>query len=182
MKTAPGAPGGRLGSGQLEAHVKRQWIPVALVAMVGMIGLGVATSACRRGGGETAKDLPPVAVSHNTSGVRWITDWDAALAQAKKENKVVVIDFYADWCVWCRRLDSTTYRDPKVVRYLMEKTVPLKLDVEASPGRAMANRYGVDGLPTIVILGADGNELGRIPGYMPAEGFLEAVQRYASKG
>lgn len=161
--------------------MKKQWIPLALVAVVAMLALAVASSACRKSGSTAAKDIPPVAASHSTSGVKWITSWDDALARAKKENKVVVIDFYADWCVWCRRLDSTTYRDPKVVRYLAENTVPLKLDVEASPGRAMANKYGVDGLPTIVILSAEGKELGRIPGYMPADGFLEAVQRYVSR-
>jgi len=165
----------------LEAHVKKQWIPVALVAVVALVALGVANSACRRGGKEATKDLLPVAVSHNTSGVQWIVSWDDAMARAKKENKAVVIDFYADWCVWCRRLDSTTYRDPKVVRYLTENTVPLKLNVEADPGRAMANRYRVDGLPTIVILSAEGRELGRIPGYMPADGFLEAVRRYVPR-
>ena len=171
-------------TGRLEASVKRQWFPVAIVAVAGTIGLGIASSACQRSGGEavSVKKAAPAVASHNTSGVRWTTDWEAALAQAKKENKVVVIDFYADWCVWCRRLDSTTYRDPKVVHYLTERTVPLKLDVDASPGRAMANRYGVDGLPTILILSADGKEIGRIPGYMPAKGFLEAVQRYASTG
>jgi len=168
----------------MEAIVKKQWIPVALVAMAGMIGLGVANSACRRGGigtNEISKGVVPVAASHSTTGVQWLTNWDAALSRAKKQNKVVVVDFYADWCVWCRRLDSTTYRDPKVVRYLAENAVPLKLDVEASPGRAMANKYGVDGLPTIVILSGEGKELGRIPGYMPAERFLETVKRYASK-
>ncbi|HHQ48466.1 MAG TPA: DUF255 domain-containing protein [Acidobacteria bacterium] len=169
----------------LEANVKRQWIPVVLVTLAAMIGLGVASSACRRTGNGTTKaaeDLPPVAASHSTKGVQWITDWDTALSRAKKENKVVVVDFYADWCVWCRRLDSTTYRDPSVVQFLAKKTIPLKLNVEGSPGRSLANKYGVDGLPTIVILGTDGTELGRIPGYMPADRFLETVKQYASKG
>ena len=169
----------------MEANVKRQWIPVVLVTLAAMIGLGAMSSACRKTGAPPAKegnDVLPVAASHSTEGVRWITDWETALSRARKENKVVVVDFYADWCVWCRRLDSTTYRDPSVVRFLAKHTVPLKLDVEASPGRSLANRYGVEGLPTIVILGADGTELGRIPGYMPAGRFLETVKRYASKG
>jgi thiol:disulfide interchange protein len=157
---------------------------VVLVTLAAVTGLGVAASACRRSesGMSAASGLPPVAASHSTKGVAWVTDWDTALSRAKKENKVVVVDFYADWCVWCRRLDSTTYRDPAVVRFLAEKTVPLKLNVEGSPGRALANKYGVDGLPTIVILGADGREVGRIPGYMPADRFLETVKRYASRG
>ena len=150
-----------------------------LAASLGLV-LVAGTVACGGGGPEErpASGGVPAAVSHNTREIDWVTDWDGAFARARDEKKMVVVDFYADWCVWCRRLDTTTYRDPEVVRYMSERVIPVKMDVEARPGKGLANRYGVDGLPTIVILSPEGEEIGRIPGYLRAEEFLATVKRF----
>ena len=84
----------------------------------------------------------------------------------------------ADWCVWCKTLDSTTYKDSAVVKLVGEKMVPLKVDVDHG-GREAARRWGVSGLPTILILSPEGKELGRIPGYLKARDFLSEVRRIA---
>ena len=126
------------------------------------------------GGTETA--APPAVSAHAGEALRWETSWDAAMERARKEKKPVVVDFYADWCVWCKTLDSTTYKDPAVVKYLTTEVVPLKIDVDHG-GRELARRWRVSGLPTILIVSADGKELGRIPGYLPAKDFLAEVRR-----
>ena len=161
--------------------MKHGWkIGSAALAALAVVALVGATAAC--GAKETPEvsggpDVPGI-VSHNTEEITWVTDWDGAFERARGEKKVVVVDFYADWCVWCRRLDTTTYRDPEVVRYMSEEVIPVKMDVEARPGKALANKYGVDGLPTIVILSPEGEELGRIPGYLRADDFLATVKKY----
>jgi len=164
-----------------EVHVKNRFLVMAgLLIVAGSIAL---VSACGRGGTSASADAEPAALaSHQIGEMDWETGWEKALDRAKKEKKVVLVDFYADWCVWCRRLDATTYKDPDVVRFIGTNLIPVKLDVEAREGRRLAERYGVDGLPTILIVGANGSELGRIPGYMPASRFLETVQRYVGPG
>jgi len=148
-----------------------------------MAGSFALVNACGRGGTSASAGAEPAALaSHQTGDMNWETGWERALGRAKKEHKVVLVDFYADWCVWCRRLDATTYKDPDVVRFIGSNLVAVKLDVEAREGKKLAERYGVDGLPTILIVGANGSELGRIPGYMPAGRFLETVQRYVGQG
>ncbi len=156
--------------------LKLRWISIGLTlaALAALPSLG-----CRKGGGASEAGAPAAIASHNTASVSWETSWDKAFKRAQRENKAVLIDFYADWCVWCRRLDATTYRDPKVVGFLSDRVVPLKLNVDGGEGRSMASKYHVDGLPTIVILSASGREIGRIPGYMPAGAFLEQVERIA---
>ena len=64
---------------------------------------------------------------------------------------------------------------------LVGNVVPLSLNVEGN-GRELSNEYRVDGLPTIVVLDAGGREIGRIPGYMPPDSFLERVETFLQQG
>ncbi len=62
--------------------------------------------------------------------IKWISIQE--LEAAQKENpKKVLIDIYTDWCGWCKRLDATTFKDPKIIAYLNEKYHCVKLDGEA---------------------------------------------------
>ena len=93
----------------------------------------------------------------------------------------MLVNFYADWCVWCKRLDSTTLRDAKVASVLQSEVVPLSLDVDHG-GKELSSEYGVDGLPMIIMLDSAGKEIGRIPGYMPPDSFLERVEGFLQHG
>lgn len=138
-------------------------------------GLLVGTVAC--GGGEPRASQPETAAvtSHQAPDVHWEKDWDAAFARARAENKPVLVSFYADWCVWCKVLDSTTYRDAKVAGVLAQDVVPLSVDIDRAD-RAVLDRFRIDGPPTIVLLDTSGREMGRIPGYMPPTGFFNTLE------
>ena len=127
---------------------------------------------------EPVTEAPIETISnHATVEVTWEKDLPSALERARIEGKPVLVNFYADWCVWCKRLESTTFRDAKVATVLQNRVVPLSLDVDGS-GRQLSNEYRVDGLPTIVVLDAGGREIGRIPGYMSPESFLATVEGF----
>ncbi len=149
--------------------MSRRWsLGVAVVGLAAAIGCG---------GEATREPGPPGAeavVSHRQAVVRWESDWERAFERARSEGRPVLVNFYADWCVWCKRLETTTLRDPKVADLLATRVVPLKLDVDRE-GREPAARFEVDGLPTLVLLGADGAVLGRFSGYMPPGAFLDTV-------
>ena len=133
-------------------------------------------TACGRQ--ESVAEAPVKAISnHATVEVVWESDMPAALERARNEGKPVLVNFYADWCVWCKRLESTTLRDAKVASVLQNKVVPLSLNVEGD-GKELSNEYRVDGLPTIIVLDAGGREIGRIPGYMPPDSFLKRVEGF----
>ena len=138
------------------------------------------SAACGRQ--EPVAEAPVDTISNHASvEVTWERDLASALERARSEGKPVLVNFYADWCVWCKRLESTTLRDAKVASVLQDRVVPLSLDVEGS-GRELSNEYRVDGLPTIVVLDAGGREIGRIPGYMPPDTFLERVETFLQQG
>jgi uncharacterized protein YyaL (SSP411 family) len=76
-------------------------------------------------------------------GVRWEHRFDDAMKKARAAKKPVMIDFWADWCSWCHRLDQTTYVDP-VVTKLSEGFVAVKVDTEGGRKNAeIALRYNV---------------------------------------
>ena len=134
----------------------------------------MAVTACSRPEPTSAVPIEPVS-NHSTVAIAWEKDLPSALERARSEGKPVLVNFYADWCVWCKRLETTTLRDAKVASVLQDRVVPLSLNVEGS-GRDLSNEYRVDGLPTIIVLDAGGREIGRIPGYMPPESFLKRVE------
>jgi thiol:disulfide interchange protein len=136
----------------------------------------IIATAC--GGPEPVSEAPIEAIAnHATVEVAWESDMPAALERARNEGKPVLVNFYADWCVWCKRLETTTLRDANVASVLQNKVVPLSLNVEGD-GKELSNEYRVDGLPTVIVLDAGGQEIGRIPGYMPPDSFLERVEDF----
>jgi thiol:disulfide interchange protein len=104
--------------------------------------------------------------------LKWLGSYDEALSLAKDKNRPVMIDFYADWCGWCKRLDSDTYSDRSVVEKAQE-FVSLKIDADVE--RGLSSRYRVSGLPTILFIDTAGREIHRVVGYRPAQGFLKEM-------
>jgi len=151
-------------------------IRTRILTLMAVATAGVALVSC----GRSEKPAPAMEASishHESVTVKWEDDLPAALERARSEGKPVLVNFYADWCIWCKRLESTTLRDAQVATMLRDKVVPLSLDVEGD-GRQLSNEYRVDGLPTILMLDPDGREIGRIPGYTPPSGFLQRVEGF----
>ena len=109
--------------------------------------------------------------------IAWRFDMTAALAQAQQQGKLVVIDFYADWCPPCKKMERTTFQDTRVKRQL-ESYIPVKINVEQQ--RSVAQRYGIRGLPTSLVLAASGKPLTGRTGYLNAEMYL-ALLDHASQ-
>jgi thiol:disulfide interchange protein len=96
--------------------------------------------------------------------------FDAALAEAKRTQKLVMIDFFTTWCGPCKMLDRVTWKDPQVVEWIGSSCVALKVDAEREVG--LATRYRVTGYPTILYVDSSGTEIGRLVGYLDGAGFL----------
>lgn len=116
--------------------------------------------------------------TRNGSAISWVPYISASLAQALGQGKPVVLHFSADWCLPCKELEATTFRDMQVQAEL-SKTVPMKVDLtEMNPEEdALRRRFGIVGVPTLVVLGPQGEERGRISGYADAKTFLAALNR-----
>lgn len=104
-----------------------------------------------------------------------------ALKEAKRDKKIVIIDFFADWCVPCHEWDSVVWTNKAVVQALKNKALAIKIDctVETQTCEEAVEKFGVVGWPTVIFIDEMGKEfvdkrlVGRV---MTAEEFLKYVE------
>ena len=106
-------------------------------------------------------------------------DLDAQLSKAKQEQKLVLLDFYADWCISCKEMEVNTFANSEVSKEL-QQFVLLQADVTAnSPeSQALLKRFGLFGPPGILIFNQNFEEQKeqRVIGYMPPQRFIERLK------
>jgi len=86
--------------------------------------------------------------------IEWRTDLDAALAEARRDGKRVVVDFTADWCPPCIAMKHDVWPDAEVARVVAGGYVPVLIDTDRDG--ATTARYGVSGIPTVLVLDETG--------------------------
>jgi len=98
--------------------------------------------------------------------VQWRHDYAAARREATETGKPLFFDFGTENCGWCRKLDATTFRDPRVVKLLNERFIPVKID--ADKHAKLTSALGIESYPTLVLATPEGKVAGRHPGYADA--------------
>jgi thiol:disulfide interchange protein DsbD len=113
-----------------------------------------------------------------------LAELDAQLIKAKQDHKLVLLDFYADWCISCKEMEINTFANPEVSETL-KQFVLLQADVTANSqeNQALLKRYGLFGPPGILIFNLDSQEQAdqRVIGYMPPQRFIERLQKLLRK-
>lgn len=110
-----------------------------------------------------------------SDGLNWLENHAEALALAKKENKPLLIDFTgSDWCGWCIRLKKEVINTPEFEKFAKENLILQVADFPRNKpqsaqlkkaNRELAEKYGIQGFPTLIILNPDGQQIGQM-GYM----------------
>jgi len=119
-------------------------------------------------------------------------DPNAALVEARREHKIVLIVVDVTWSAWCTRMQRTTFQDPGVREDVARSFVPARLDAEEDgrrvfydgrplTHRAFADRFRVATYPTTVFLTPDGAPITRVPGFVGPARF-RTLLRYVAEG
>ena len=105
----------------------------------------------------------------------WLTDFHRAQEEAKAGHKLLLLNFTgSDWCGWCMRLESEVFVKPEFAEYAKQNLVLMTVDFpRAKPlssevrqqNATLAQKYGIEGFPTIVVLNGDGKMVGLL-GYV----------------
>jgi thiol:disulfide interchange protein DsbD len=115
--------------------------------------------------------------------VKGLAELEAALDNAIDAGQPAFIDFYADWCVECIRMENTTFKAPAVVK-AMEGYSLLRIDVTANDDadKAVLKKFNLFGPPAMLFFGPDGTEIKsmRVIGYQDAEEFRATVEKVSS--
>jgi len=112
------------------------------------------------------------------AAIRWLPYSDQVLAEARREGRPVVVDVAAEWCIPCKEMDATTFRDPEV-RDEAERFVMVKLDMtlEGEENDRLTELFLIRGVPTTLFLDPAGEESERKVGYVSAEEMVETMRR-----
>jgi len=132
---------------------------------------------------EAIEEIKPLVLN-------WLS-YNDGLTLAEKENKYVLINFYTDWCGYCKKMDKETYSKEEVKKILNENFVVVKVNAESDnkviengeeiTERELAKLYQVSGYPTTWFLESNHNRVAPLPGYVTTEQFIP-VLNYIGEG
>jgi protein disulfide-isomerase len=109
--------------------------------------------------------------TQTSDDLNWTTNLGKAIETAKAENKAVLVNFTgSDWCKWCFKLSDEVFSQDDFKEYADENLILVKLDFPRSIpqsnetkayNQSIAQKYGVQGFPTILIFNSQGNPVAK---------------------
>ena len=121
------------------------------------------------------------------SPVQWL-GFNDGIDKARSEKKPIFVEFYTDWCPYCKMFQKETIAERKVARMLAENFVYVRLNAEDSTSQVnyngktlsnveLANSFSITAFPSLVFLDSGGKPITMLSGFIPPDDF-ETVLAY----
>jgi len=115
--------------------------------------------------------------SISAQGIDFIHDLDEAMSLAKKENKLVFVDFYTSWCSPCKKLSKEVFPQEKIGSYFNANFISCKIQCDdKGEGEKLQKKYQIQSYPTLMFLNGDGEIIHSKSGAPSAEGLLKIAK------
>lgn len=139
-----------------------------ILVIAGIVAAGVLVAIAR----QESVSIPGDAAPAVAAPAVWLNDFKTAQDKAQAENKPMLVDFTgSDWCPPCIMLEKQVFSQPEFADYAAGKVVLVKIDfprrkplpqAEQAANEALAQRYGIRGFPTILVMNPDGSVKGQL--------------------
>jgi thioredoxin:protein disulfide reductase len=113
-----------------------------------------------------------------SNSINWESYSSDSIPTEINNKRGIIIDFYADWCIPCKELDALTFSNDRVIlqadnfyTFKADMTKSLSPEVEE-----LRKKYNIVGVPTVLIINSDGEEVERITGFVDADEFLKLIE------
>jgi thioredoxin-related protein len=111
----------------------------------------------------------------------WLKDIASAQKKAKEKNQLIFVDLFADWCGWCHRFEQEVIPS-QAFQSTTDDMVLLRLNTEdGKDGSKFAREFGINSLPTFLVLNSDLVVAGMIKGYVPSNEFKKTMDDVEGK-
>ena len=107
--------------------------------------------------------------------------WAQILKKAKAENKIIFFDAYTTWCGPCKLLQKNVFTRPDVAEVFNKHFVNVKVDMESGEGPMLAEKYPLQGYPTLFFIDGSGNVVKEVIGYQNPETLIKIGKTIAKK-
>ncbi|PCJ66543.1 MAG: hypothetical protein COA58_07120 [Bacteroidetes bacterium] len=107
---------------------------------------------------------------------------EEAKVQARAQNKLILLDFWAIWCKPCIAMERETFSNKEVGDAINPRYISLKLDVDYFENMDIKEEYNVSVMPTILIINSRGEVQNRLIGQKSPEALLSELNLSSSKG
>ena len=121
---------------------------------------------------STSSDEASAAVG----GLKWGTNFEQALAESEKSGKPVLLDFSASWCPPCQVMKHEVWPNSNVIEAANQYVVPVLVDIDLPENRAIAEKYRVQSIPTLIVVDSKGEVL-RQAGYLTVTEALDFLSQ-----
>ncbi len=166
----------------LQQLLKGSGIVILIFGVVGLVGASFGyrnfsepvsqVSALVASGGAIRTDQPTASILKIFTYAKTMDEFNQLLSTANAAGKPIMIDYYAEWCLDCKRMDRTTFKDSAIASTLSESFIAIKVDV-TDPNddfsRSIRKRYQVFGPPALLFM----DKYGSLTSNSPAYGYLD---------
>lgn len=132
--------------------------------------------------GFTALCLSSFVIGPQTSAVKFYSGtYDNFLREAKKQNKPILLDFWASWCGPCQKLENETFSNKETAEYINKNFMVFKVDIDTFDGMEIVDRFAVDVFPTLMILDPKSDPKDRLKGFYSAVYMEKELEKIIQK-